>query len=415
MLRIDGGRLWSDLMTMGAIGATARGGSFRMALSDADRDARNLFVHWAKEAGLAITIDKIGNIFARRAGIENDLAPVMAGSHLDTQAPGGRFDGVLGVLAGLEAIRTLNREGVRTRRPIEIVNWTNEEGARFPPGVVGSNLFAGRTTLDALLATRDRSGILMGDELARIGYAGEAEVGGRPVDSYIELHIEQGPVLEQAGAVIGAVTHTSNQAGGLIEILGENGHSQTTRMSRRRNALVGAARIITEIERLGMAQEPHGMVSATVVDVWPNNRVNIPHKAQVGFLAVHAEGAGRDGIVDAIEAMAMATGRDSGLSVSFTRSPQRHRFDFPADLVELTERTAARLGHGSMRLPTWTAHDALNMHGVCPTALVFVPCRDGISHSELEWCEPDHATAGADVLANMLLDRAERTDGTTHP
>ena len=406
MLKIDGQRLWSDLMTMAAIGATAQGGSYRPALSDADRDARNLFVHWAREAGLAVSVDRIGNIFARRDGTDYTLAPVLMGSHLDTQMPGGRFDGVLGVLAGLAVVRALDAAGIRPRRPIEVVNWTNEEGARFPPGVVGSNLFAGRTTLDALLATRDRSGLLMGDELKRIGYAGEREVGGRPVDSYIELHIEQGPVLEAAGAVIGAVTHTSFQGGGSVEFRGENGHSQTTLMSKRRNALVGAAHLIAGIERLGMAQEPNGMASATVLDVWPNNRVNIPHLSQVGFLVVHAEAAGRDGLLEAIEAMASEVARDQGLTAAMTRSAQRHRFDFPSDLVALTERVAGELGHRVMRLPTWTAHDALNMHAVCPTALVFVPCRGGISHSEAEWCEPDHAAAGATVLANMVLSRA---------
>lgn len=407
-LKVDGDRLWSDLMTMAAIGATANGGSHRTALSDADRDGRNLFVHWAREAGLGITVDKIGNIFARREGQDPSLAPVMMGSHLDTQAPGGRFDGVLGVLAGLEIMRTLDRVGIKTRRAIEVVNWTNEEGARFPPGVVGSNLFAGRTTLEALYQTRDRAGIFMGDELKRIGYLGEAEVGQRPVDSYLELHIEQGLVLEATNVVIGAVTNTSCQGGGIIEIRGENGHSQTTRMSKRRNALVGAARIIEAIETIGIAQEPHGMASATVIDILPNNRINIPHKAVVQFLTVHADPEGRDRILDAIEQAVVAIGRDNHFITSFSRNPQRHKFDFPVELVELTERVAGQLGHSSMRLPTWTAHDALNMHVLCPTALIFVPCRDGISHSEFEWCEPQHATAGADVLANMVLERAQR-------
>jgi N-carbamoyl-L-amino-acid hydrolase len=188
MLKVDGERLWSDLMTMGAIGATPRGGSFRAALSDADRDARNLFVYWAKEAGLAITIDKLGNLFARREGSDPGLPPVMVGSHLDTQTPGGKFDGVLGVLAGLEVIRALNRAEIRTKCAIEVVNWTNEEGARFPPGVMGSNLFAGRTSLETLLNVRDRADIPMGDELKRSGFAGELEVGQRPIDSYVELH-----------------------------------------------------------------------------------------------------------------------------------------------------------------------------------------------------------------------------------
>lgn len=410
-LKVNGDRLWSDLMTMAAIGATANNGSYRTALSDADRDGRNLFVHWAKEAGLSVTVDKIGNIFARREGTDPSLAPVMMGSHLDTQAPGGRFDGVLGVLAGLEVVRTLDRAGIRTRRAIEVVNWTNEEGARFPPGVVGSNLFAGRTTLEALYQTRDRAGIFMGDELKRIGYLGEAEVGQRPVDSYLELHIEQGPVLEAADVTIGAVTNTSCQGGGIIEILGENGHSQTTRMSKRRNALIGAAKIIEEIEKIGMAQEPHGMASATVIDIWPNNRINIPHKAVVQFLTVHAEPEGRDRILDAIEQAVVKVGAENHFTTSFSRNPQRHKFEFPVELVELTELISGELGYSSMRLPTWTAHDALNMHVVCPTALIFVPCRDGISHSEFEWCEPDHATAGANVLANMALDRAQRPDG----
>ncbi|MFB9267966.1 allantoate amidohydrolase [Bradyrhizobium erythrophlei] len=410
MLRVDGERLWSDLMTMGAIGATSRGGSYRTALSDADRDARNLFVHWAKEAGLTVTVDRIGNIFARRRGADDSLPPVMTGSHLDTQAPGGKFDGVLGVLAALEVVRTLNRAGVQTKRAIEVVNWTNEEGARFPPGVMGSNLFAGQTTLDVLLNTRDRSGTPMGDELVRIGYAGRIEVGRRPVHSYVELHIEQGPVLEAAGVQIGAVTHTSNQGGGMIEFIGENGHLQTTAMSQRRNALVGAARVIAAIEELGMAQEPDGMVSATVIDVWPNNRVNIPHKAQVGFLVVHADAAGRDRILNAIEQLSASIAQECKLGVSFSRSPQRHRFEFAPELVEMTERAAGRLGYSSMRLPTWTAHDALNMHRVCPTALVFIPCCGGISHSELEWCEPEHATAGANVLAHMLLGQAQQLD-----
>ena len=407
-VHVDGGALWRDLMTMGAIGATARGGSYRTALSDADRDARNLFVLWAKDANLSVTIDRIGNIFARREGSDPSQPPIMVGSHLDTQAPAGRFDGVLGVFAGLEAMRAINRAGIATRRPIEIVNWTNEEGARFPPGVVGSNLFAGRVALEVLLATRDRTGVAMGDELSRIGYAGDTKVGGRPVDSYLELHIEQGPLLEKAKATIGAVTHTSFQGGGLIEILGENGHSQTTQMSRRRNALVGAARIIIEIERIGMSHEPDGMVSATVIDILPNNRINIPHKASVGFLIVHGEREGRDKIVAEIEELTRAIARDSGLSAKVTRSPQRHRFDFPLELVELTEEVSKRLGHSTMRLPTLTAHDALNMHVVCPTALIFVPCRDGISHSELEWCDPAHATAGADVLVNMILHQANR-------
>ncbi|MCX8998018.1 hydantoinase/carbamoylase family amidase [Rhizobiaceae bacterium BDR2-2] len=400
---IDGARLWSDLMTMGAIGGTARGGSFRPALSGADAEARNLFAHWAREAGLALSVDRVGNMFARREGRDPSLPPLMIGSHLDTQMPGGKFDGVLGVLAGLAVVRALNAAGLETQRAIEIVNWTNEEGARFQPGLMGSAVFAGLLPLDEVLARTDRKGLSVRDELAATGYAGPVPAGGREVHKYLELHIEQGPELEKNGAVIGAVTNSSWGCSGFIEIRGENGHSQTAAMSRRRNALVGAAKLILAIEEIGAAQEPAGMVSATVVENWPNNRVNIPHLAKLSYVVVHETAEGRQAIIDRIEEAARRIAEDSHLDIETTTAHFRDRLDFSPDLLDLTVKTAEGRGLSVMTLPTLTAHDALSIHFVAPVAIVFVPCRDGISHSELEWCEPEHATAGARVLLDMAL------------
>jgi N-carbamoyl-L-amino-acid hydrolase len=401
--KIDADRLWADIMTMGAIGETPGGGSFRPALSDADREARNLFCYWAKEVGLAVSVDAIGNIFARREGSDPSLPPLMIGSHLDTQMPGGKFDGVLGVLAGIAVVRALNEAGVTTKRAIEIVNFTNEEGARFQPGVMGSGVFAGLMPLDQALMCRDDAGTILCDELQRIGFAGPLPVGGRPVHKYLELHIEQGPEMEKAGAMIAAVSNSSWGCSGFIDINGENGHSQTAAMSTRRNALVGAAKLILEIEAIGAENEPDGMVSATVIRNWPNNRVNIPHLSKLSYVAVHKTEEGRAQIIERIEAAARRIGEETGLTIGATSAHYRQRFDLSPQLSSQVMQVAGQLGYASMLLPTLTSHDALSMHHLCPTAIIFVPCRDGISHSEREWCDPDQVTAGARILLAMAL------------
>lgn len=400
---IDNERLWADIMTMGAIGGTEGGGSFRPAMSDADREGRNLFRHWALEAGMVVSIDAMGNMFARREGADPSLPPLMIGSHLDTQMPGGKFDGVLGVLAGVAVVRALNAAGITTRRSIEIANFTNEEGARFQPGVMGSGVFAGLLPLDEALSRKDEAGAVLGDELARIGYAGSHPVGDRPVYKYLELHIEQGPEMEKAGAMIAAVSNSSWGCSGFIDISGENGHSQTAAMSRRRNALVGAAKLILEIEAIGAENEPDGMVSATVIRNWPNNRVNIPHLTKLSYVAVHVTEAGRAAIIGRIEAAAKRIADETGLTIEATTSHYRQRLDLSPELSCDVLEAAERLGYTSMMLPTLTSHDALSMTHVCPTAVIFVPCKNGVSHSEKEWCEPDEVGAGARVLLEMTL------------
>jgi beta-ureidopropionase / N-carbamoyl-L-amino-acid hydrolase len=406
--RVDGERLWSDLMTLAAIGALPRGGCDRLALTDADRDGRNLFVHWCREAGLAVSIDAMGNVFARREGSDASLPPVFAGSHLDTQSPGGKFDGPLGVLAALEVVRTLDRAGITTRRAIEVVNWTNEEGARFLPGLMGSAVFAGAADQATAHAVTDRAGHSVGGELARIRYAGDAPMGGRAVDAYFELHIEQGPELEAMGITIGAVTHSHYSISADIECRGDNGHIQSLPMLRRRNALVGAARLIAEIDRIGRASAPAGSASAVVIDAWPNNRINIPHRAVFSYGVIHPDAEGLERMQAEIDAATRMVADETGLAFATLVARRRDPVHFTEELVALAETAALELGFSVTRMRTRPGHDAFNMLRVCPTELIFVPCRDGISHHELEYCSPEHVAAGADVLLQAVLRRADR-------
>ncbi len=406
--RVDGERLWSDLMTLAAIGALPRGGCDRLALTDADRDGRNLFVHWCREAGLAVSIDAMGNVFARREGSDGSLPPVFAGSHLDTQSPGGKFDGPLGVLAALEVVRTLDRAGITTRRAIEVVNWTNEEGARFSPGLMGSAVFAGAVDQATAHAVTDCAGHSVGGELARIRYAGDAPMGGRAVDAYFELHIEQGPELEAMGITIGAVTHSHYSISADIECRGDNGHIQSLPMLRRRNALVGAARLIAEIDRIGRASAPAGSASAVVIDAWPNNRINIPHRAVFSYGVIHPDAEGLERMQAEIDAATRMVADETGLAFATLVALRRDPVHFTEELVALAETAALELGFSVTRMRTRPGHDAFNMLRVCPTELIFVPCRDGISHHELEYCSPEHVAAGADVLLQAVLRRADR-------
>lgn len=399
-------RLWSDLMTLGAVGGTPGGGSMRPALSDLDRAGRELFVHWAREAGMSVTRDAIGNIFARREGTDPDAAPVRIGSHLDTQMPGGRFDGPLGVLAGLEVVRSLNRAGLPLRRPVEVVNWTNEEGARFQPGVMGSAVSAGLMPLDTALAVRDEAGHGVAGMLAATGQAGCAPIPAPVPHCYFELHIEQGPELEQTGRDIGLVNRNAAMCSGYVTIHGENGHTQTLAMSRRRNALTAAARLILAVENIGAEVEPEGMMSASVIRNWPNNRVNIPHRTELSWSVVHLDPAGRDAMVTRIEGAIAEIARDTGLRIEVEHRHHREPVRFDPAWTARAGEIAAEMGLRSHPMATLTAHDALSMAAICPTALVFVPCRDGLSHCEAEWCSPDQAGNGAALLARLVAEAA---------
>ena len=284
LLHIDDERLWDTLMQSARIGPGRDQGLRRLALDASDKEMRDLFVAWCRDAGATVTIDRMGNIFARRAGRNDTAAPVLVGSHLDTQYTGGRFDGILGVLAGLEILRTLNDRGVETRRPIEVVNWSNEEGARFNPPMLASAVFAGLRDLDWAYSRTDNDGVTYGSALEEIGYVGDAEMGGRDIDAYFELHIEQGPLLEQAGITVGVVTHGYATRGMRLRIKGETAHSGPTPMDQRRNALVGAAYLIAAVNDIGWKYHGEdGKSTASQIEIWPNAVGILPEFAQVSI------------------------------------------------------------------------------------------------------------------------------------
>ena len=407
---IDPVRLWSDLMTMGSIGALPRGGCDRLALTDADAAGRHLFAHWCREAGLALSVDAMGNMFARREGSEIGLEPVLVGSHLDTQQPGGKFDGVLGVLAGLACVRALDRAGVRTRRPIVVVNWTNEEGARFAPGLMGAAVHAGALPLAEAHAVQDRSGRRVGEELQRIGFLGE-DAGPAAAHCYLELHIEQGDRLQQAGKTIGVVDGTENNLFLVIDCWGENAHAQATPMRQRRNALVNAATLIAEAEAIGRAHAADasggGSAGVAAIEVLPNNRINIPHHVRLSFSATHPSSEGIAGIRAAIAGAAAGIAEQTGMRIDVEDAPVRPAVDFDPGLGAAVEAAADALGFGTLRLRSRAGHDAIRMAPFCRTQMIFVPCKDGISHSELEDMTQEDAAAGAAVLLRVMRQEAD--------
>jgi N-carbamoyl-L-amino-acid hydrolase len=401
---IDGDRLWSDLMTLARIGELPAGGCDRLALTDADAQARNVFRHWMREVGLAVAVDPIGNMFGRREGTDPSLPPIMIGSHLDTQQPGGKYDGVLGVLAGLACLRAMEVARTRTRHPIEVVNWTNEEGARFQPGLLGCAVFTGQLDLAVAHATRDMDGKSVAEELARIRYLGDAPLR-RPADSYFELHIEQGDRLEKAGITIGHVVGCEYNLFAEITCHGRNGHSQATPMDQRANALAAAAEVIVAIEAIGRSHFPVGSAGVASLRVWPNNRINIPHLARMSYSATHPEREGMAAIRREITQAVEEVGARTGLRIEIEQPPEREAVDFDPALGALVEEAAAGLGLSTMKLRSRAGHDAIRMAPHCPTQMIFVPCKGGISHSELEDMTKEHAVAGAEVLLRAVLAR----------
>jgi beta-ureidopropionase / N-carbamoyl-L-amino-acid hydrolase len=406
---IDGRRLWETILASAAIGqGRTPTGLRRLALTDADREMRDLFARWCREAGCTVTVDRVGNMFARRPGLDDALPPVLIGSHLDTQIAGGRYDGILGVLAGLEIVRTLNDGGVRTRRPIEIVNWTNEEGARFQPPMLGSAVFAGVRTLEWALARTDDARRTVGDELQRIGYAGTAPVGGRPVDAYFELHIEQGPLLDAKGVPVGVVAGTYEVRGMNIEIRGETAHAGPTPMAARRNALVGAAMLIVAANEVGWAYAPEGKATASRIEVWPNLSGILPDFARVTLDVRHPEAAAVDAMVADLHRAMADCGRRAQVDIEVVETWQFGSERFDPELVDLLRRAAERRGAAVLELPSQAGHDAYYLSRVAPTAMLFTPCDRGITHNENEHTRLEDILPGVDVLLHAVLARANR-------
>jgi beta-ureidopropionase / N-carbamoyl-L-amino-acid hydrolase len=406
-LHVNGERLWASLMELAQIGATEKGGVCRLAASDLDGQARRLFIRWCEEAGCSVQVDRIGNVFARRPGRDPSLAPVMTGSHLDTQPTGGKFDGAYGVMAALEVVRTLNELGYETEAPIEIVAWTNEEGSRFSPAMVGSGVFAGVFELADGLARPDNvTGVTLGAELERIGFAGPESVGGRPVEAYFEAHIEQGPILEAAGLPIGVVTGAQGQRWYDITVTGQEAHAGPTPMPRRRDALVGAARMIDAVNRIGLAHAPYACATVGFVQVSPNSRNTIPGRVFFTVDFRHPEDAVLSQMDGELRQACAGAAAAIGLEVEVKELWYFPPTPFDVALVAAARGAASAQGYPHQDIISGAGHDACYMARVAPTAMIFVPCVGGISHNEIEDAKPEDLTAGGNVLLNVVLDCA---------
>ena len=406
-LRINGERLWDSLMEMAKVGATDKGGNCRLALTDLDREGRDLFVRWCEEAGCTIRIDKMGNIFARREGRNEALPPVMTGSHLDTQPTGGRFDGVYGVLAGLEVVRSLNDLNYETEHPIEVVVWTNEEGSRFPPAMVSSGVFAGVFELEYGLSRQDSEGRTIGEELERIGYAGE-EVVGKPVHAFFEVHIEQGPILEAEEKTVGVVTDAHGVRWYEIAVTGQESHAGPTPMDRRRDALVGAARMVDLVNRIGLEGAPSACATVGMLDVYPNSRNVIPGRVNFTVDFRHPDEEVLDSLerklYSGIEQIAAALSLETQAERIFCYAPVH----FDDECISIVRQAAESLGYSHRDMISGAGHDACYLSKVAPTSMIFVPCIGGISHNEIEDAKPEWITAGANVLLRAVLEKAGR-------
>lgn len=406
-LRISSERLWASLADMARIGPGVAGGNNRQTLTDADNEGRHLFRTWAEAAGMEMGVDRMGNMFFTRPGTDPEALPVCIGSHLDTQPTGGRYDGVLGVLGGLEAVRTMNDLGIRTRRPVVVVNWTNEEGARFAPAMLASGVFAGVIEEDFAYARRDAEGKSFGEELARIGWIGGEETGARKIHAYFELHIEQGPILEAAGRDIGVVTHGQGLWWLEFTLTGRDAHTGSTPMAMRRNAGLAMARIFEMVQSVAMENQPDAVGGVGQVNFSPNSRNVLPGQVVFTVDIRSVDQAKLDRMRARIEAGAAAI--CEALGVGCAVEPVGH-FDpvtFTPDLVGRVRAAAERLGYSHLDVVSGAGHDACWIARVAPTTMIFCPCEGGLSHNEAEAITPEWAAAGTDVLLHAVLETAE--------
>ena len=406
-LRINSSRLWDSLMEMAKIGPGIAGGNNRQALTDEDAQGRALFHKWCDEAGLTMGIDQMGTMFARREGTRPDLLPVYVGSHLDTQPTGGKYDGVLGVLAGLEIIRTLNDQGIETKHPIVIVNFTNEEGTRFPPAMVASGVFAGVHSLDWAYSREDSEGKTFGEELKRINWIGGEEVGSRKMKAFFELHIEQGPILELEEKEIGVVTHGQGLSWLEITLTGKESHTGSTPMPMRVNAGLGMARITQLVDEIAHKYEPNAVGAIGQCDIYPNSRNIIPGKAVFTVDFRHPEKSIITSMEEELRLGAEKIAKEIGLTLEIESVGGFDPVTFDPDCVAMIRASAEKLGYGYRDLVSGAGHDACWINKVAPTAMVMCPCVGGLSHNEAEEITQKWASAGADVLLHSVLDSAE--------
>ena len=406
-LKINGDRLWESLMEMAKVGPGIAGGNNRQTLTDEDAEGRALFQKWCEDAGCTMGLDQMGNMFARREGTDPDALPVYVGSHLDTQPTGGKYDGVLGVLAGLELIRSLNDMNIKTKHPIVVTNFTNEEGTRYAPAMLSSGVFAGIHTQDWAYNVEDAEGKKFGDELKRIGWRGEEEVGARKMHAFFELHIEQGPILEAEGKDIGVVTHGQGLSWTQVTITGRDAHTGSTPMPMRRNAGLAMARVLEAVDEIAWSHAPSAVGAAGHIDVYPNSRNVIPGKVvfTVDFRSPELE------VIEDMELRLREEGKDiveaMDMQIEFEKVGGFDPVKFDETCVTAVRSAADRLGYSHLDIISGAGHDACWINRVAPTAMIMCPCVDGLSHNEAEEISKDWAEAGGNVLFHAVLETAE--------
>jgi N-carbamoyl-L-amino-acid hydrolase len=409
-IQIDSDRLWLSLMKMAKIGATKKGGNCRLALTDLDAECRNLFIKWCEDAGCTVSVDGVGNIFARRVGRDDSLPPIVFGSHLDTQPTGGRFDGVLGVMAGLEVMRTLNDNALETNAPIEVVNWTNEEGSRYSPAMMGSGVFAGIFDQAEVMAKEDGDGKSFGDELERTGFAGTAPVGGRDIGAYFELHIEQGPILEAEEKTIGVVTDAQGQRWYELNITGQESHAGPTPMPIRKDALVTASKIIQKVNSIGHAHPPFACATVGQIISSPNSRNVIPGHV---FLTIDFRHPNSNVLMEMdkeLKAFCTQIESEDHVEIEVIDFWQFAPTPFDKACVEAVREGAQISNYAHRDICSGAGHDAVQMASIAPSAMIFIPCEDGISHNEVENASPEDCAAGTNVLLHAVLSHAGTAD-----
>ena len=409
LLEVNPERLWDTLERSAEIGRFRDVGLRRLALSAEDARMRDLFVEWARQAGCTVEIDRIGNIFARRAGRDKSLPPVAIGSHLDTQICGGRYDGILGVLCGLEVVRTLNDRGLETKRGIEVICWTNEEGARFSPPMMGSMAFAKRLTLDSVLATTDDDGVTVDEALSAIGYAGSAPLGEHNFDAYLELHIEQAPVLDREGCDIGIVVGGYKTQALKLTISGDTGHAGGTPMAMRRNALVGAGYVVAAVNDIGLAYAAdEGRTTTTRIESFPNLPGTYAEQAKLTIDFRHVDAARFHSMREEIDAAIATAARRANVTIEIADGWSWGTDLFAPEIIDLLKTTADELGLRYREMRSQAGHDAYAVATLVPTAMIFTPCIDGISHNVNEAIELTRSLPGANLLLNAAVARANR-------